>query len=154
MRFPESAFLMHIQKENATGGEDNPAPLFRGVRTHRYTYAVAEGGRWLLYDNREDPYQARNLIGESGYQKLAQDLDGVVLNSLKQAHDPFPYEAARRSARCSRNAVNPLDTHPRSALPDGAGYFSRSDKIDQATGDVISSPLDPRIFQVALKVMF
>ena len=95
-RFPESSFLMHIKKDNASGGENHPAPLFRGVRTSRHTYAVADDGRWLLYDNREDPYQMRNLIDDSGYQKLARDLDGVVLDWLKQAEDPFPYEATAR----------------------------------------------------------
>ncbi|MEO6924977.1 MAG: sulfatase, partial [Bryocella sp.] len=52
---PESVFLMHIQKTQASGGLANPAPLFRGVRTSRYTYAVADNGRWCFYDNHEDP---------------------------------------------------------------------------------------------------
>jgi arylsulfatase A-like enzyme len=94
--FPESAFLMHIQKENASGGENHPAPLFRGVRTDRHTYAVADDGRWLLYDNREDPYQMRNLIADPARQKLARDLDGLVLEWLRRSQDPFAYEAARK----------------------------------------------------------
>lgn len=85
----ESAFLMHIRKENASGGAAHPAPLFRGVRTARHTYAVKEDGRWLLYDNREDPYQMRNLIDDPGSQKLAADLDGLVRDWLQRAHDPF-----------------------------------------------------------------
>ncbi len=96
VRAPESSLLMHIQKENATRGENNPAPLFRGVRTNQHTYAVAEDGRWLLYDNREDPYQMRNLVDDAGYANVARDLDGLTLDWLKQAKDPFPYESLRQ----------------------------------------------------------
>ena len=61
---PEHAFLMHIEKDHASGGRNHPAPIFRGVRTKRYTYAVGEIGRWCLYDNRKDPYQQRNLVNK------------------------------------------------------------------------------------------
>jgi arylsulfatase A-like enzyme len=95
--FPETSFLMHIQKENASGGENNPAPLFRGVRTGRHTYAIADDGQWLLYDNREDPFQKHNLIGDGGASaKLARELDGVLLDWLKKASDPFPSEQLRQ----------------------------------------------------------
>ena len=96
VRFPESSFLMHIQKTNATGGENNPAPLFRGVRTDRHTYAVAADGRWCLYDNREDPFQMHNLIDEPKASKLRGEMDGLVLDWLKKAGDPFDYEAVRK----------------------------------------------------------
>ena len=101
MREPESVFLMHVGKTNASGGANHPAPLFRGVRTARHTYAVAEDGRWLLYDNREDPYQMRNLIDDPAGIKVAQELDSEVLRWLGKARDPFPFEAARvkRSAQ-------------------------------------------------------
>jgi arylsulfatase A-like enzyme len=96
-KFPESSFLMHIQKTNASGGEDNPAPLFRGIRTDRHTYAIAADGRWCLYDNREDPYQLHNLIDDPARAKLSRDLDGLILDWLKLAHDPFPYETTRKT---------------------------------------------------------
>jgi hypothetical protein len=95
---PDSAFLMHIAKENASGGTDHPAPLFRGVRTARHTYAVAPEGRWCLYDNREDPYQTRNLIDDPGRAKLIGDLDGILAEWLRKAQDPFakpPYGRGR-----------------------------------------------------------
>jgi hypothetical protein len=95
-RFPESSLLMHIQKENASGGENNPAPLFRGVRTDRHTYAIADDGRWLLYDNREDPFQMRNLINDGSAAKLAREMDGLLLDWLKTARDPFPCETLRK----------------------------------------------------------
>jgi arylsulfatase A-like enzyme len=95
--FSESSFLMHIQKENASGGENNPAPLFRGVRTDSHTYAVAADGRWCLYDNREDPYQMHNLVDDAKAAKLRSDLDGVALDWLRRAGDPFPYEELRKN---------------------------------------------------------
>ncbi|MHC4559247.1 MAG: sulfatase family protein, partial [Planctomycetota bacterium] len=34
---------------------------YRGVRTRRYTYVRDLNGPWLLYDNKMDPYQLKNL---------------------------------------------------------------------------------------------
>ena len=91
-RAPDSAFLMHIDKHAASGGIANEAPIFRGVRTARYTYAAGETGPWVLYDNQEDPYQLHNLVHDAGRRKLRSDLEGVVAEWLRRAHDPFPWE--------------------------------------------------------------
>ena len=88
---PESVFLMHIEKFHASGGVNNPAVIFRGIRTDRFTYAVADDGRWCLYDNREDPYQQHNLVADPQRTALMHDLDGLVLDWLKKASDPYPY---------------------------------------------------------------
>jgi arylsulfatase A-like enzyme len=99
---PGSAFLMHVQKTNADPDRQGRlAPLFRGVRTARFTYAVAEDGRWCLYDDREDPYQMRNLIDDPAYVKTIDELDTLVAGWLERAHDPFPLRVARtnRSGR-------------------------------------------------------
>jgi arylsulfatase A-like enzyme len=87
---PESVFLMHISKERATGGDENVAPLFRGLRTATHTYAVANDGRWCLYNNRDDPFQQHNLIADPGQKALLDQLDTILLGWLKQAKDPFP----------------------------------------------------------------
>lgn len=94
-RDPESAFLMHIGNRKDKG-EDGDAPLFRGVHTGSCTYAVANDGPWCPYDNREDPYQMRNLIDDPARASLRRELDGRVLGWLKKAEDPFPYERACR----------------------------------------------------------
>ncbi|OLC70316.1 MAG: hypothetical protein AUH79_00125 [Betaproteobacteria bacterium 13_1_40CM_4_64_4] len=96
MNAPESAFLMHIQKTNAGGEGGRRAPLFRGVRTQRFTYAIADTGRWCLYNNQEDPFQMRNLIDEPAHARTAADLEELVFDWLRRAHDPFPLDAARR----------------------------------------------------------
>jgi len=96
MRVPESAFLMHIQRTKAGGESGRRAPLFRGVRTERFTYAIADTGRWCLYDNKEDPYQMRNLIDDPACAPTASELNGLVFDWLARAHDPFPLDAARR----------------------------------------------------------
>ena len=102
MRAPESAFLMHIQRTNAGGESGKQAPLFRGVRTDRFTYAIADTGRWCLYDNREDPYQIRNLVAEAAHARTVATLEELVFDWLRRAQDPFPLDAARRIQMSSR----------------------------------------------------
>lgn len=92
---PEHQFLMHISKSHASGGVNHPSPLFRGIRTRRYTYACGEIGRWCLYDNREDPYQQHNLADDLSRAALMSELDGEVLDYLRQAQDRYPYRVDR-----------------------------------------------------------
>lgn len=55
---------------------------WRGVRTHRYTYArVREAdyehltnGHWILFDNDLDPYQHRNLVYDRSVRSTMLDL--------------------------------------------------------------------------------
>ncbi len=43
----------------------NAATPWRGVRTKTHTYArLADGGPWVLYDNKADPYQMKNLVND------------------------------------------------------------------------------------------
>jgi uncharacterized membrane protein len=83
------------RKKAASLGANHPAPIFRGIRTKRHTYAVGEVGRWCLYDNQEDPYQQYNLAGESKHASLMSDLDGEILKYLEQAEDDFPFRTLR-----------------------------------------------------------
>ena len=93
---PEHAFLMHIEKQHASGGRNHPAPIFRGLRTKRYTYAVGETGRWCLYDDQEDPYQRHNLIADPKHRNLMSDFDGQIIDDLHKAEDPFPFRPLAR----------------------------------------------------------
>jgi arylsulfatase A-like enzyme len=66
-------------------------PVFRGIRTTTHTYAVADSGRWLLYDNVADPYQLKNLIEDPAQRPLMEHLDALIAAWLHEAGDPFPY---------------------------------------------------------------
>lgn len=85
----EAQFIMHIAKDNASRGNDHPAPIFRGVRTARYTYAVGPDAPMCLFDNQEDPYQMTNLIDDPNYAALRADLRDRLQDWLKRADDPF-----------------------------------------------------------------
>lgn len=85
----ESQFIMHISKKNASGGENHPAPLFRGVRTKRYTYAAQPDKAWCLFDNEADPYQMKNLIGDASHAEVRRGLEAMTRAWLDKARDPF-----------------------------------------------------------------
>jgi len=77
----------------ANGGGHRPS-MFRGLRTKTHTYAVAHDGRWILFDNRKDPYQLHNLIGDPAQKPLIAHFDTLLAEWLKQASDPFDLVAA------------------------------------------------------------
>ncbi len=62
---------------------------YRGLRTARYTYVRSLEGAWLLYDNQEDPYQQRNLIGQTTSARIQADLDSKLQAELKRLDDAF-----------------------------------------------------------------
>jgi len=62
---------------------------YRGVRTTRYTFVRTLEGPWLLYDNREDPYQLDNLCNKPGHAALQADLDAQLNRKLEQTGDEF-----------------------------------------------------------------
>ncbi len=60
---------------------------WRGIRTQRYTFArTASDEGFLLFDNREDPYQQSNLIDKPEYQYIKHELE-LVLRGYIAAHD-------------------------------------------------------------------
>ncbi len=87
---PEAQLIMHISKDMASGGETHPAPIFRGVRTGRHTYAVGEDGPLCLFDNREDPYQMNNLASCPEHAALREELESILKALLAKAEDPWP----------------------------------------------------------------
>lgn len=86
---PESQFIMHISKDKATGGQNHPAPLFRGVRTQRYTYASLDGGNGLLFDNHADPYQVNNLHDEPAYRSVREEHEAMTREWLRKSGDGY-----------------------------------------------------------------
>lgn len=87
---PDAQLIMHIAKAGASGADAHPAPLFRGVRTARYTYAANEDGPMYLFDNQADPYQMNNLADSEAHAALRAGLHQRMMQLLREADDPFP----------------------------------------------------------------
>jgi arylsulfatase A-like enzyme len=62
---------------------------YRGIRTARYTHVRDLREPWLLYDNKEDPYQLENLAGRADRAGLQAELDGLLKKKLAEQHDEF-----------------------------------------------------------------
>lgn len=62
---------------------------YRGVRTSRYTYARTIDRPWLLFDNIDDPYQLRNLVGDPARKGLAQEMEGEMQALMSRIGDQF-----------------------------------------------------------------
>jgi arylsulfatase A-like enzyme len=62
---------------------------YRAIRTNHYTYVRSLQGPWLLFDDRQDPYQMNNLVQEPKCTALRQTLDARLLAELKKIGDDF-----------------------------------------------------------------
>ena len=68
---------------------DNGGREFRGVRTERHTYVRTLEGPWLLYDNREDPYQVENLCNQPRAAVVQERLEEQLRYWLHKIGDDF-----------------------------------------------------------------
>lgn len=85
---PESVFIANYI--SADEGQRQNMPEWRGVRTDRYTYAELPGrSPWLLFDNREDPFQLTNLIENPVSQSVVEELRNKLAGWLGKTRDPF-----------------------------------------------------------------
>jgi len=78
---------------------NNGGREYRGVRTKRYSYVRDLEGSWLLYDNKMDPFQQKNLIGDPDSVQLQENLEGLLQKLLKQTGDKF-LSGQQLIARC------------------------------------------------------
>ncbi len=62
---------------------------YRGIRTEQYTYVRDLMGPWLLFDNRTDPGQLKNLVGNPRFGSLQKQLERALGRKLARAHDQF-----------------------------------------------------------------
>jgi arylsulfatase A-like enzyme len=67
---------------------------YRGLRTARHTYVRDLQGPWLLFDNREDPYQLTNLVNRPDLRAVEKRLDAVLQEKLNQRNDAFEENTA------------------------------------------------------------
>lgn len=83
---PDSVFLS-LPVPN-TQALSQGIPIWRGVRTERYTYArLRDGTPWVLYDNEEDPYQLRNLALQRHAREMREGLDATLNTWLEHRGD-------------------------------------------------------------------
>lgn len=68
----------------AVGGKE-----YRGVYTKNFTYVRDLSGPWLLFENKKDPYQQQNLVGNPLYATQQKRLERQLKKLLKQNHDEF-----------------------------------------------------------------
>lgn len=104
---PEHVFLLNELKPHSP---EQFTPTYRGIRTARYTYAIADTGRWCLYDNEADPYQQKNLVKDPAHKDLIADFEIKIAAWMKSVGDKFPLAEAQK-AYCD---------HPDYPLPDPA----------------------------------
>ena len=72
------------QWTRAQGGRE-----YRGLRTRRYTYTRSLDGPWELFDNQEDPFQQKNLIGSPRHHALRDELEDKLKARLTATGDDF-----------------------------------------------------------------
>jgi arylsulfatase A-like enzyme len=81
---PISQWYMRISDGNPAGG-------LRGVRTDRYTFVIDQGKERpkevMLFDRQNDPYQLKNIAGES--PELAKELTSMLREWLVKYQDPW-----------------------------------------------------------------
>ena len=110
----EAAYIMSIVPFSEYRGQP-----WRGIRTGGHTYVRNLDGPWLLYDNREDPCQMRNLAGREEHAALQRRLDEHLENEMVRRGDAllpaehylerFGYEVNEVGAIPHDNAVRPPD---------------------------------------------
>jgi len=62
---------------------------YRGIVTKQFTYTRDLKGAWLLFDHVKDPFQLNNLINQSGFKQVQQDLDSRLNKMLRERKDDF-----------------------------------------------------------------
>ncbi len=64
-------------------------PPYRAIRTDRHTYVRTINGPALLFDDEQDPYQMKNLIGQSDSESLQKEMDARLQKALLRIGDTF-----------------------------------------------------------------
>lgn len=73
---------------------------WRGIVTERYTYARFEQEPWVLFDNRTDPAQRRNLVGEKS--TMEKELDARLARLMREKGDAWAFNRKERVEEAGR----------------------------------------------------
>jgi len=68
------------------GGQGDP---YRAIRTNSHTFVRGLDGPWLLFDDREDPYQLKNLLEHPEHAELGNQLDQRLQAEIDRIGDDF-----------------------------------------------------------------
>lgn len=83
----EEGALMMCTGPTAVFGDGNE---WRAYRTKKFTYAVFKSdGMELLFDNRNDPCQMKNLMGDPAYGQTAGELKAKMYAKMEEIGDHF-----------------------------------------------------------------
>lgn len=83
----EAGALMMCTGPTAVFGDGNE---WRACRTKKFTYAVFKSdGMELLFDNQNDPYQMKNLMGNPAYGQTAAELKAKMYAKMEEIGDHF-----------------------------------------------------------------
>ncbi len=77
-------------------GQGGGAVPYRAIRTSRHTYVRGLDGPWLLFDDREDPYQLDNLLDHPEHAALVEEMDARLQAELDRIGDDFRAPASYR----------------------------------------------------------
>lgn len=62
---------------------------YRGIVDGRYTYVRSLDGPWLLFDNKDDPYQLKNLCDDPSMAEIQARLEAHLNRRLGERNDEF-----------------------------------------------------------------
>jgi arylsulfatase A-like enzyme len=85
----DATLLTCVQPFGQWNKVQHDGKAYRALKTKRYTYAKDLQGPWLLFDNEKDPFQMHNLVGNSKYASLQNELDQKLTVRLKETGDEF-----------------------------------------------------------------
>ena len=69
---------------------------WRGIVTERYTYARFEQEPWVLFDNRNDRSQKKNLAADPQHAALRQQLDERLAALMREKRDAWSFNSNER----------------------------------------------------------
>ena len=87
-------------------------PAWRGVVSATHTFIMSREGPWLLFDDINDPFQMRNLVGEREAADTQARLEQATRNWLRRTNDDFPEASEIADKFCPTHIGNCVPNPP------------------------------------------